>query len=100
MGALLGLVALAAAIIVGLRALQQRAVERARPGRSPASAIAIEDYGDMDIAVRMQVCRCGGRFAVRGEGPTREAHLRMTQLECRRCEREQRLYFDVSTVRH
>lgn len=100
MGALLGLVALAAAIILGLRLMQQRAVQRAQPGRSPDSAIAIEDYGDMDIAVRLQVCRCGGRFVLRGEGPARQANLRVAQLECRKCEREQRLYFDVSTVRH
>lgn len=100
MASLLGVVALLAAIIVAWRAMQQRTIERAQPGRSPATAIAIEDYGDMDIAVRMQVCRCGGRFDVRGEGPTREPHLRMAQLECRRCEREQRLYFDLRTIRH
>ncbi len=101
MGALLGLAALIAAVVVGLRLIQQRAADRARPGASPATAIPIEDYGDIDIAVRLQTCRCGGRFIVRGEGPSAQpASLRVAHLECQKCEREQRLYFDVSTVRH
>ena len=107
MGSLLGLAALIAAVAVGLRMLQQRAAERVRPGATPMTAIPITDYGDIDIAIRMQTCRCGGRFMVRGEGPTagdglpsRPTSLRVAHLECRRCEREQRLYFDVTEVRH
>jgi len=101
MGSLLGLAALVAAVALGVRLLQQRGANRARPGRSPATAIPIEDYSDIDMAVRMQTCSCGGRFVVRGEGPARAPDaLRVAHLECRKCEREQRLYFDVSTVRH
>jgi hypothetical protein len=101
MGSLLGVAALIAAVAVGLRLLQQRAVERARPGASPANAIPITDYSDIDVAVGMQACRCGGRFVVRGEGPVSPpGSLRVAHLECRRCEREQRVYFDVSAVRH
>ena len=97
----MGVAALIAAVAVGLRLLQQRAVERARPGASPANAIPITDYSDIDVAVGMQACRCGGRFAVRGEGPASPpGSLRVAHLECRRCEREQRVYFDVSAVRH
>jgi hypothetical protein len=99
MGALLGLAALVAVIVVGARLLQQRAVERARPGATPTTAIPITDYGDMDLAINLQTCRCGGHFVVRGEGPG-SGSLRVAHLECRKCEREQRLYFDVSTVRH
>jgi hypothetical protein len=101
MGSLLGLAALIAAIAVGLRVMQQRAAERARPGATPATAIAITDYRDIDVAVRMQTCRCGGRYVVRGEGPVSgPGSLRVTHLECRRCERGRRLYFDVASVRH
>jgi len=99
MGSLLGVAALIAAVAVGLRLLQQRAVERARPGATPSTAIPIADYGDMDIAIRLQTCRCGGRFTVRGEGPA-DGALRVAHLECGRCEREQRIYFDMSTLRH
>jgi len=101
MGSLLGLAALIAAVAVGLRMLQERAADRARPGATPATAIPIADYSDIDVAVRIQACRCGGRFIVRGEGPADvPGSLRVAHLECRRCEREQRLYFDMSTVRH
>ena len=101
MGSLLGLAALIAAVAVGIRMVQQRAAERARPGATPATAIPIADYSDIDVAVRLQTCQCGGRFVVRGEGPASgPASLRVAHLECRKCEREQRLYFDVSTVRH
>jgi hypothetical protein len=99
MGSLLGVAALIAAVAAGLRLLQQRAVERARPGATPARAIPITDYGDIDVAVGMLACRCGGRFFLRGEGPA-SPPLRVAHLECRRCEREQRVYFDVSAVRH
>jgi hypothetical protein len=101
MGSLLGLVALMAAIVVGIRLLQRRAVDRARPGATPDTAIPISDYSDIDVAVNMQTCRCGGRFALRGEGPASlPGRFRVAHLECRRCEREQRVYFDMSTIRH
>lgn len=101
MGSLLGLAALIAAIGLGVRLLQRRAAERARAGATPQTAIPITDYSDIDVAIGIQTCRCGGRFLIRGEGPAGQpGSLRVARLECRKCEREQRLYFDVSTVRH
>ena len=102
LSSLLGLAALVAAIAVGLRIMQQRAAEKAQPGRTPDTAIAVHDYGEIEIAVRLQTCACGGRFALRGEGPVggTERPLRVAMLECRKCEREQRLFFDLSEVRH
>ena len=101
MASLLGLAALIAAVVLGLRTMQTRAADRGRPGATPTTAIPVVDYSDIDVAVRMQTCRCGGRFAVRGEGPvSRPGALRVAHLECRKCEREQRLYFDMSTVQH
>ena len=100
MAGLLGLAALIAAIAVGLRLLRRRAAERAQPGRSPDRPIAIRDYGEMDFAVGLQTCPCGGRYALRGEGPGAGTQLRIAHLECRRCEREVSVYFDVSQVLH
>lgn len=93
---LIALAALAAKII------RQWLIERARPGGSAASAIPIEDYADIDVAVRMQSCPCGGRYAIRGEGPVAGVTrpLRTTHLECRRCHRERVLYFDLTSLRH
>lgn len=93
------LVAVAAVL---LRLLRQRAVERARPGCSPAAPIEVTDYGEIDFVVALQTCRCGGHFVLRGEGPLAGdgRPLRVAHVECRRCEREQRLYFDLSRVLH
>ena len=100
MGALLGLAALATAIIVGLRLLQRRAAERAQPGRSPDAAISIADYGEIDLAIRLHACPCGGRYQLRGEGPGPAQRQRVAHLECRRCERQTAMYFDLTGVLH
>lgn len=100
MGSLLGLTALIAAVAVGLRRWRRHVRARAQPGRDAAHPIAIRDYGEMDFAVAAQVCPCGGRYALRGEGPGATPQLRVTHLECRRCERDAWVYFDVSQVLH
>ncbi|MDX2167988.1 MAG: hypothetical protein SF182_13015 [Deltaproteobacteria bacterium] len=99
MGALLGLVATVAAIVLGLRAWQRRAVERAQPGRRREQPISITDYGEIDLAVRVQKCPCGGGYSVRGEGPSGD-RLRVAHVACRHCGREASIYFDVHEVRH
>jgi hypothetical protein len=100
-GLLIGLAVITAVFVVGARAAWKRAAERAQPGRSPRTAIPVHDYAEIDIAVRMQTCHCGGHFVVRSEGPARNAdHLRIAFLECRQCEKERRMYFDLSTIRH
>jgi hypothetical protein len=99
MGALLGLVATLAAIVFAVRAWQRRAVERAQPGRRADQPILITDYGEIDLAVRLQHCPCGGAYSVRGEGPSGD-RVRVAHVECRRCEREAAIYFDVHEVRH
>lgn len=100
MGSLLGLAALVAAIAVGLRLLRRRAAEAAQPGRDPERPIAIRDYGEIDLAIGLQTCPCGGHYGLRGEGPGSRSHLRVAHLECQRCEREAAVYFDVSQVLH
>jgi hypothetical protein len=102
MGFLMGIAVLLAVAAVGGRLLRRRIIERAQPGRSPATAIEVGDYGEIDVAVRLQTCSCGGRFLVRGEGPMRGSGraLRVAHLECQQCERERRVYFDLSAVRH
>ena len=100
MGSLLGLVALLVAIALLGRAWRCRRVERAQPGRRPAQPMIITDYGEMDAAIGLQTCRCGGRYDVRGEGPGSAPQQRVAHLQCRRCERDIALYFDVSRVPH
>jgi hypothetical protein len=88
--------------VLAVTMIRQWRAERARPGGSLASAIPIESYAEIDIAVRMQACSCGGRYVIRGEGPVAGATrpLRTTHLECRRCGRERVLYFDLTNLEH
>jgi hypothetical protein len=99
MGALLGVVAFTVAVVLAVRAMQRRAVERAQPGHTAARPIAITDYGEMDLSIRLLTCGCGGHYLTHGEGPA-AGGLRVAHLECRRCGRERAVYFDVRGVLH
>jgi hypothetical protein len=102
MGLVFALALVVTLSVLAWRKWQQRAVERSRPGARPETALAVHDFGDIDMACRAQVCECGGLFAERGEGPVEFAGrpLRTVTLECGRCERQRRLYFDLSELRH
>lgn len=90
----------AAALLFVVRWAGRTVRERRRPGRSVATAIPVEDYSDMDAAVRMEICPCRSRFILRGEGPLRHGarQLRVARLECRGCGRERALYFDLTNL--
>jgi len=92
---------LAALVAVGLRAWR-RLGERARPGRSPRTALPVNQFGDIDMVVAAERCPCGSRFSLRGEGPLRgrDSSIRMARLECPRCARERVLYFDLREIVH
>jgi len=102
MGLVLALALLVALAAVAWKAWQRRAAERRRPGGRPETALLVHDFGDIDTACRLQTCSCGGLFVERGEGPVQHQGrpLRLVTLECGRCERERRLYFDLSELRH
>ena len=99
MGSLSGVAALIAAIAVGVRLLRRRAVERARPGRSADrhSHPRLRRDGHRRPPAGVSVRR---PLLIRGEGPGSAPQLRVAHLECRRCEREASVYFDVSAVLH
>jgi hypothetical protein len=102
MSLILGAALIAALGAVAWKAWRRRAAERARPGGTPETALAVHDFAEIDRASRGQTCHCGGPFRLRGEGPAQWAGrpLRAVTLECSRCERERRLYFDLSELRH
>lgn len=89
-------------VFTAVRIFLQWREDRSRPGGSLATAIPIENYADIDVAVRMQACSCGGRYSIRGEGPVAKSPRpsRTTHLECRRCHRERVLYFDLTDLKH
>lgn len=93
---------LVAVLAVGIRALAARRAERSRPGATPARAIPAPRFDDIDATVRTLRCRCGGALRPVGEGGSGgpERRLRFVLVECRRCERESRIYFDVTRAFH
>ena len=105
-GLLIGAAVLAAVIAVGVRRWRRIRLRRAaadRLGSSPARAIAIRTYGEMDPHLASRWCvTCGGYLERSGEG-TREAdgrRFRIARLRCQECERVEQVFFDTTDVLH
>jgi len=99
MEALLGLAAAVAALAILGQRLQARRLSAMLPGGRPERAIPVAAFDEIDVVVEQQRCGCGGRFEPRGEGPVAtDRHLRQVRIECRDCERERRLFFDLRPI--
>ena len=96
------LAALAAAARRVLARRRVRSVAATLPGATPAAAIPLDDVGGINDALRARRCICGGFLENLGERSERHGDrmLRVVRAECRRCEREQLVYFDPGTVLH
>ncbi len=98
------------ALLLALGAMARRIVARRRiaavastlPGAEADNAIVLDDVGELDTALRARRCICGGFLDNLGERSEKRADrmLRVVRAECRRCEREQLVYFDTGTVLH
>ncbi len=103
---LLLVLALAAAIAVLARRRWRRARLRTlaatRPGASPALAIPITAFDEIDEHLRQRRCACGGYLARRGEGSRELAgqRYRVARLECLDCERTEEVFFDTTDLLH
>jgi hypothetical protein len=96
------LLALAAAGLRVLRRRKIRAVAAMLPGARPDNAIRVQDFAEIDAALRARRCICGGFLTSLGERSARDGErvLRVVRAECGRCENEQTVYFDTSTLLH
>ena len=98
--------ALVAALAVAswrlVRRLRARRMLRRLPGVTADNAMTLSSLEAIDEEVARRRCHCGGRFDVRGEGSPGDGsrRLRSLMLECRFCEEQSRLYFDVSRLYH
>jgi hypothetical protein len=85
---------------------QRRARMRRRlaalPGGSVETALAAESFSAIDEEIRRRRCPCGGRFDAYGEGSREDggSRLRVISIECRFCERQSRVFFDVTGLYH
>jgi hypothetical protein len=104
-GVILTLALLAALAASALRVRKRRrisAVAASMPGASAASAIRLDDLGDLDTALRNRRCICGGFLQSLGERsePFEGRVLRVVRAECGRCEKIQFVYFETATLIH
>jgi len=105
MGILFAAVILIAAVTWVVRrvgARRRRARVDTGPGSSPATAIPIRSFEEMDAAVRGRRCHCGETLRRTGEGSSEVAgrRYRYARLACDECEEASRLYFDVTDLLH
>lgn len=101
---------MALALIVALAFSGRRLYRRTRlrrallalPGARPENAMVVHSFEEIDAETRRRHCPCGGRYDVRGESSrdTRDGRLRVIGLECRFCEKQIRLFFNVTEMFH
>ncbi len=94
---------LAALAIVALRALRRARAKRRLaqlPAGSAATAMAVGSFVEIDEEIARRRCGCGGRLKSCGETSYERQgrRLRAVTVECVRCERRFRLYFDVTML--
>ena len=100
------IIALAAAMAALARRRWRRArvrrLVRTRPGASPALAIPITSFAEIDDHLRQRRCGCGGYLERRGEGSREIAgqRFRIARLECQDCERTEEVFFDTTDLLH
>lgn len=72
------------------------------PGGSRTSALAIDDFADIDAHLAARRCPCGGTLASLGERsePDGQRVLRVARVECRLCEERGEVWFDASRAYH
>jgi hypothetical protein len=101
---------LLAALVAAIGALARRRWRRAklrklastRPGASPALAIPITAFDEIDAHLRLRRCACGGYLERCGEGSRDLAgqRYRVARLECQECERVEEVFFDTTDLLH
>jgi hypothetical protein len=101
-GLLLTVAVLAAVVAFGLRRAQRLREARHRPGATIARAVVVRRFDEIDAGLADHTCRCGSRMRLLGESSTIRGarRFRVARLRCTECEREERMYFDVTAVFH
>jgi hypothetical protein len=84
------------------RRMRLRRALLALPGARSENAVVVGSFEEVDAETERRRCPCGGRYDVRGESSreTDGRRLRVIGLECRFCEKQVRLFFDVTGLLH
>jgi hypothetical protein len=101
-GIFIGIAVLAAVIAVGIRRVQRVRFERRKPGATIHLPVAVSSFDEIDAALQGRTCWCGGALLLAGETSrvVGQRRYRIARLVCAQCERDEHVYFDVTTVFH
>lgn len=99
-------IAIAVTIILTVLSVGGRSVAKSRerrrqaaaPGASVERPLLVATFKDVNAHVELAACPCGGELRLLGEGPRRSGarELHAVRFECRLCETERTIYFDVA----
>ncbi len=100
--ALLAVAVVAAVVSVAVRRWSRLRAERNRPGATLLRAVFVNRFDEIDRALEGRTCWCGGTLARAGETSRAvgERRFRIARLVCAQCERDELMYFDVTTIFH
>jgi hypothetical protein len=101
-GLLLGLAAMAAVVVAGFRRWERARTARRRPGATIHRAVSVSRFDEIDAALYGRACECGGSLLLAGETSRAagERRFRIVRLVCNECERDELVYFDVTSAFH
>lgn len=101
-GIAIGLAVVFAVLALGHRRWRRAREEARRAGASLRNAIPVRRFDQIDRVTKRRVCRCGEPLVTRGED-SREVETRRFRIifmHCPECERDEKVYFDVTQVFH
>ena len=101
-GLFIGLAVVLAVAALGYRRWRRARDQARRPGATMARAIPVERFDEMETFLGRRRCICGKTLQFTGEG-SREfegRRFRIAHLVCSECEREERVFFDVTQAFH
>lgn len=101
-GIAIGLAVIFAVLILGHRRWSTAREEARRAGTSMRRAIPVRRFDQIDRVLDRRRCRCGEKLELHGEDARQveERRFRVVFMRCPECERDEKVYFDVTEVFH
>lgn len=101
-GLAIGLAVIFSVVAVGYRRWRTAREEARRAGASLRNAIPVRRFDQIDRIAGRRTCRCGERLLLKGEDSRQveTRRFRVIFMHCPDCERDEKVYFDVTQVFH
>ena len=99
-GVAIGLAVIFAVTTVYYRRWQKAREEARRAGASLRHAIPVRRFDQIERVLARRACGCGERLVLQGEDSSQieERRYRVIRMLCPECEKQERVYFDVTEI--